>query len=415
MTTETSYFHLNAANQWPLFELHNIDIDPDGDLVLHQTGGGFAERGTFLAGRFHLDSGKTPWFRLRVFVKALPTNVHVQLFTFPLDDLTTKPPFSANADEPFSGQVGNLSWVAQPRDVLDVLIETEETQSLWIGGILRSDGTATPMLHQMRVDYGRDTYLKYLPEIYSENDSSRDFLERFLSLQESVLAGLEETIVDLPRLFNSETAPESGYPSWLNWLASWLAWDVNDNWTIQEARTYLAHAFELYGKRGTVEGLRRYLKIYAGVEARIEEPSLTSVLWSLGQVSTLGHTTMLAPAHLEGAVLGATATLDESNLVRGNDSGVALFEDVAHRFCVQIYCAELTRPGALADARAVLDREKPAHTVYHLCVIEPRMRVGAQARLGIDSIVGQGPVAQIGVVLDTAAMLAQAEECRKEV
>lgn len=414
MIAETGYFHLNLANQWPLFQLHDIDISPAGDLVLHQTGSGFAERGTFLAGRFHIDSTKTPWFRLRVFAETLPGNTHVQLFTFPLNDLTTKPPFSANADEPFAGQVGNLSWIAQPRDVLDVLIETEETQSLWIGGILRSDGTATPTLHQMRVDYGRDTYLKYLPAIYSEDDSSRDFLERFLSLEESVLGGLEETIVNQSRLFDPETSPEGGYPSWLNWLAGWVAWDVNDNWTTQEARRYLAEAFGLYGKRGTIEGLRRYLKIYAGVEARIEEPSQTDTLWSLGQVSTLGYTTMLAPAHLEGAVLGATATLDESTLVRGDDSGVALFEDVAHSFCVQVYCAELTRPGALEAARAVLDREKPAHTVYHLCVIEPRMRVGAQARVGIDSIVGQEPVAQIGVALDTAAMLEQAEACRKE-
>jgi len=30
------------------------------------------------------------------------------------------------------------------------------------------------------------------------------------------------------------------------------------------------------------------------VEARIEEPSQTDVLWSLGHVSTLGYTTMLA-------------------------------------------------------------------------------------------------------------------------
>ncbi len=414
MTAETGYVHLNLANQWPLFQQYDLDIGPAGDLILHETGGQFAERGIFLAGPFQLGSRKTPWFRLRVFAETLPSNTHVQLFTFPLDKMN-KPPFIPSADEPFAGQVGNLSWTVQPRDVLDVLLRTDEADTLWIGGILRSDGSATPTLHQMRVDYGRDTYLKYLPEIYSEDNQSRDFLERSLSLEETVLGGLEETIANLSRLFDPETSPEGGYPSWLNWLASWLAWDVNDNWTTQEARRYLAGAFALYGKRGTIEGLRRYLKIYAGVEAHIEEPSQTNTIWSLGHVSTLGYTTMLAPAHLEGAVLGATATLDESNLVRGDDSGVALFEDVAHRFCVRVYCAELTKPGALEAARAVLDREKPAHTVYHLCVIEPRMRVGAQARLGIDSIVGRELVARIGIPLDTAEMHANAEECRKEV
>ncbi|MCL4852827.1 MAG: hypothetical protein KJZ78_15810, partial [Bryobacteraceae bacterium] len=38
-----------------------------------------------------------------------------------------------------------------------------------------------------------------------------------------------------------------------------------------------------------------------------------------------------------------------------------------------------------------IDREKPAHTEYELCVIGPQMRVGIQARVGIDSIVAAGP------------------------
>src|SRR6266436_5126039 len=105
MTAETGYFHLNLANQWPYFELHDLDIGPDGDLLLHQTSGNFAERGIFLAGPFGVGSGKTPWFRLRVFAETLPQNTHVQLFTFPLDGVTP-PPFNASADEPFAGQVG---------------------------------------------------------------------------------------------------------------------------------------------------------------------------------------------------------------------------------------------------------------------------------------------------------------------
>src|SRR5438034_10785203 len=169
MTGKTGFFHLNVANQWPLFQLHDIDIAQDGELILHRAGADFASRGIFLAGPFHGDSIKTPWFRLRVFAETLPADTHVQLFTFPSDGVA--PPFNASADEPFAGQVGNLTWTAQPRDVLDVLIQTQETQALWIGGILRSDGASTPALRQMRVDYGRDTYLKYLPEIYSDDDS----------------------------------------------------------------------------------------------------------------------------------------------------------------------------------------------------------------------------------------------------
>ena len=45
----------------------------------------------------------------------------------------------------------------------------------------------------------------------------------------------------------------------------------------------------------------------------------------------------------------------------------------------------------------VLDREKPAHTVYHICSFEPRMRVGFQCRIGIDAIVaGPAPAPHLG-------------------
>ncbi|MET0214548.1 MAG: hypothetical protein ABW292_16170, partial [Vicinamibacterales bacterium] len=92
--------------------------------------------------------------------------------------------------------------------------------------------------------------------------------------------------------------------------------------------------------------------------------------------------------------------------------GGALFEDVAHRFCVHVYCAELTRAGTLDTVRAVLEREKPAHTEYHLCVIEPSMRVGAQARIGIDAVVAQGPPAmQLGTTLGQSALAAEPMLC----
>ena len=39
----------------------------------------------------------------------------------------------------------------------------------------------------------------------------------------------------------------------------------------------------------------------------------------------------------------------------------------------------------------MIDAEKPAHTDYHLCLVEPDMRVGFQAQVGIDTIVGGPP------------------------
>ncbi len=407
MDTENGYFYLNLANEWPNFLLSNaVDIAPDGALRLKQLADESYElRGAFIGGPFETGESATDWYRLQAFADASGSGAHFQFFTYTGEN---SPQSDLNGETPFGGS----GWLAAPLDLADLLILNPPARRLWIGGVMRGDGGASPALHQARVTYGRDTYIKYLPAIYRKNPASRDLLERFLSLHESLLGSIEGSIDDLPLLFDPEAAPSAGFPSWLNWLAGWLAFDLNERWSGEEARAFLAKAFGLYGERGTVQGLRHYLEIYAGVKAHIEEPGQSAVVWSLGETSSLGFTTMLAAGPLQGAVVSRTATLDGSHLTKAEDFGAALFEDVAHTFCVSVYCAELRRAGALSDLQAVIEREKPAYVVAHLRVIEPAMRVGAQARIGIDAIIANGPEpAQIGSNLDTVTLAEQGTPC----
>jgi phage tail-like protein len=412
MADHTGYFHLRVGNEWPTFELHGLEIKEDGALeltVADPNAGTFVEHSVFRAGPYETEVSEPVWHRLQVFADAVPAGTHVQVFTLTSDGPDpNEAPYDPAADVPFAGP----GWEPIPRDQLDGLFSSSPDRYLWIGGLVHSDGQGSPHLRQVRVTYGRDTYLEFLPSIYARDAAHRDFLERLLSLHESVVGGLEETIEALPRLFDPFAAPSGTHPSWLSWLAGWLAFDVSERWTDAQARENLAKAFALYDQRGTVEGLRRYLKLYANVEARIEEPGRHATLWALDETSTLGFTTVLAPGPAEGAVVGTSATLDQSHLAAAGDFGGALFDDVAHRFCVHVYCAELTRPGALDAVRAVLDREKPAHTEYHLCVIEPMMRVGAQARIGIDAVVAQArPAMQTGMVLGLSPLAAESVLC----
>jgi len=70
-------------------------------------------------------------------------------------------------------------------------------------------------------------------------------------------------------------------------------------------------------------------------------------------------------------------------------------------------------PGALDTVRAVIEREKPAHTVCQLCVIAPRMRVGRQCRVGIDTVVAGPREVQIGAPLDHV-LAARDRECNQK-
>jgi phage tail-like protein len=289
------------------------------------------------------------------------------------------------------------TWVRTPLDITQCLIPGSPLDSVWVGAEFSSEGLTSAALSQMRLEFDHETYLQFLPALYRENVRSRQFLARFLSLFESLFSDVEERISDLAVLFNPAAAPAE----FLTWLGGWLALDLREDWGDAQTRQAIAEAFEMYAQRGTVEGLQLMVRRFAGADIRIEEPILHAGWWALpgdetsppleAGTSILGLTTMLAPAEAQGAVVGTSAVLDASHLITQEEFGVPLFEDVAHQFTVQLYRGQSFSEKRQDDVRALLDREKPAHTAYHLCIIEPRMRVGLQARIGIDSIVAGPP------------------------
>src|SRR5262249_18693314 len=179
------------------------------------------------------------------------------------------------------------------------------------------------------------------------------------------------------------------------------------DWDSLRKRRAIAGAFAEYGRRGTVAGLRQKLWSELGLLTSIQEPILQTSWWALPAEgatsasgdgnSVLGFTTMLAPVEPQGAVVGTSAVLDQSQLIEQDDSGAALFRDVANRFTVFLYRGHGDDEQSLAAVRALLDREKPAHTIYDLCVIQPRLRIGFQAQVGIDTVVGGAPFYPPGV------------------
>jgi phage tail-like protein len=265
---------------------------------------------------------------------------------------------------------------------------------LWVCGVFSSDGRSTPQVQQMRVEYERPSWLRYLPAIYTPKDTDalgnrdptivqRSHIYRSLSLFQSMLDEQESHMEELPRLFDPLAAPAE----WLDWLAGWLAFDLDETWSEDKRRQALKQAFALQGMRGTAEGLCAMILLYTGAKARIIEPARRAHLWSLGETSTLGFTTMLVPAQAQGAVLATTADLNSSHLLAAEDYGAPLFTDLAHHFCVQVYAVDISGEAALQRLKRVVEREKPAHTTCCVQVIEAEMRVEAQARLGVDAIV----------------------------
>jgi phage tail-like protein len=367
--------------------------------------GGFLPSGWFQVGPFATEGTALAWHRWRVAADQLGANAHLQLFTRAADaDPLVPPPDPplGTADEPFAG------WFALPADERDVLVLSDRVRQtlaegppppgqrddeggrqpahVWLGGMLTGDGLASPVLRQMRLDQTPETALAALPAMYRDGARRRLPLDLLIAHIESELGSVRAALADMPRLVDPAGTPAG----WLPWLASWLDLTLDEEWSETEQREAIAGAMALHARRGTVAGVRALLERDAGVAARIEEPGAMVNLFALDERAVLGFTTGLAPGDAQGVILGTTAMLGASELIPAEETGVPLFSDVAHRFRVLVYAVELLDPQTRPRIQRILDREKPAHTVYELCEIGPRMRVGLQARLGIDSIVG-GP------------------------
>jgi Phage tail protein (Tail_P2_I) len=155
------------------------------------------------------------------------------------------------------------------------------------------------------------TYIDYLPSIlWSEESDPDQFLGQMLCIFEKILTGIEndkndvvlkeedlkyvsfarnnlvlkkgdreyasfeETIDELAQIFNpwktpSETLPWlGGDPSkFLNWLASWVSLELNQDWNEYQKRKFISEIVSIYQQRGTKKGLLAYLNLYA-TEAR---------------------------------------------------------------------------------------------------------------------------------------------------
>lgn len=201
------------------------------------------------------------------------------------------------------------------------------------------------------------SYLQYLPAILREDD----FLGRFLLAFEAVLSkgdasripdglehlralrGLEELVESVHRHFD----PDAGKapPDFLPWLSQWVATSLRDDWSVETRRKFLGEIVALYRERGTRAGIEKVLKLSDEVATVID-------------------------FHEEG---------DEAEARRKKAEGAFGKGPMPPHFFGVILQVKARDPTQLARrarrVRAIVDREKPAHTVYALRLEYPAMSI----------------------------------------
>ncbi len=194
-------------------------------------------------------------------------------------------------------------------------------------------------------------------------------------------------------------------------------------WSSEKKRQMLKNAFGTYRVRGTVKGVEQAIQDHTGVQfARILEHfrlrrwPVLSVIANPEKLSDQDPcATVAAPAtglcgeqiqkhrislRLDGSVrlwsrdfykrlqLTSYSQLGYFRLISNPEPVLEPFDWGSHRFSVFFPASPYTVAETRQKVQQVVDREKPAHTHAELCPVLPRLRVGVQATVGADAVVG---------------------------
>lgn len=189
--------------------------------------------------------------------------------------------------------------------------------------------------------FAKGAYLKYLPEIYAEDD----FTGRFLMLFESFWKPVSQQIGQMDQYFDPSLTP----PLFVPWLASWVGMSPDPSLPLDRVRALLKNARMFFQCRGTQQALKTYLEIYTSGRVSI--------------VSRHAHNLVLG----EKSLLGMEVALGKNN--RPNTVSISLL----------LPKSELTRTGFTPDTyqRKIVEVVRdlvPAHAFYEVnCVFSDEL------------------------------------------
>ncbi len=326
----------------------------------------------------------------------VPAGASVRVDTFTSESEKTSPEIASLAESRWS--TGQINTSTTSRD-WDCLIRSTAGRYCWLRLTLAGDGSVSPEIEKIKIYYPRSSSLKYLPAVYRSDPASGDFLDRFLSLFDRLQEKTDGIITDLARFFDPcatpANAPGKESNDFLAWLAAWLGMTLKNGWPVEKRRRLLKNAHRLYALRGTPEGLRLYIKLYTGVEPRILE-MFRLRRWLSVDHSTLGNnSTVSGESPMNRLQIGANSTIGKFQLFDYGDPNLDLFNKYAYQFLVVVP----RWPGAGASdeesIEQIIELAKPAHTVAQFQWAEPRLRIGLQALVGVDTVIGKYPVGVI--------------------
>ena len=331
-----------------------------------------------------LDSGipGCTWHRIAIDAD-VPPHTRVTTSFAASDDPAPAPPPGA-----WSAPVSGLDFLIQTGD--RSAIAPVRGRYLWLRIDLSGDGSATPHVRRVRIEFPRATSLEHLPSVYRESARAEAFTERFLALFDTILAELDGAIEMFPALLDGERTPDSV----VSWLATWLDVGFDPRWSPGVRRRVLAAVPRLYPRRGTAFALREALRLVQGLQADIRELGPQRAWGSLGGDAPLGAVRLFGRA--ASRVRLGTSPLGKAPIRSTGNPDRDAISSGAFRFRVAVPGLDPHDGERTRAVRELIAAQKPAHTAESLQMRSDAWITELGSSVGIDTAFAALPAPVLG-------------------
>lgn len=286
------YMVFNKESDYMRGQMTNLSYNQTG-LTLHNVISG--KPGVFLSRMLDAREKETVWHRL-VMESEIGDNMAVFLHIFATDSRKLADRIVSMKNESHHTVMEQLDQIASMngirklsfRNPQDVLLHQLEGRFTWLGIIMWGNGSGSPRLHSIRMDFPRETWNSWLPELYQ--GKGQEFLERYLGIFQSLYLDMECGIRGNTRYLDLQAAE----PEVLIWLAGWIRAEHVNLWTPERFRQYLSQGVGMYALRGTARGLVCLVELFTGetpylMEAKKgEDPNQCRLMIKEEVISDLG-------------------------------------------------------------------------------------------------------------------------------
>jgi phage tail-like protein len=290
-------------------------------------------------------------------------------------------------------------WTAAPAGSVDFLIDQPAGRYLFFRLRMTGNGTATPAVRRVRIDFPRVTSLEHLPAVYRENPRAEDFTARFLSLFDASIADVDSVITRYPALLDPSGVPDQLLP----WLGGFFAIGFDPTWGADKRRKILQTAPQLYRLRGTLAGLEQAVETVFGVTPYIEELSSAGPWGSIAgekpacpapSGALRQHVSLGRPARLRAVRLFSrsrsrfrlgSSPLGGAPLRSYGDPDRDPFAAGAYRFRALVPPLADRSAAQRQRLTSLINAQSPAHTIASVRVGGTGFLLGQWSAIGVDT------------------------------